>query len=83
MNGINQIKSPCIGVCEYEKVADRDTERTCKGCSRTAEEIEEWFLASEERRKEIIINCEKRKQHKELEKEIEVTKRIVKNLNSR
>ena len=40
--------SICRKVCEYE--VDR---QVCKGCGRTAEEITEWFYATQERKKEI------------------------------
>lgn len=40
--------SICRKVCEYE-----DDQRICRGCGRTAEEIEEWFYAGKERKIEI------------------------------
>jgi len=40
--------SICIKVCEYE--TDR---QVCKGCGRTAEEITEWFTATQDRKREI------------------------------
>jgi predicted Fe-S protein YdhL (DUF1289 family) len=76
----NQIKSPCIGVCEYAENTERDLERTCKGCSRTAEEIEEWFVASDERRKEILKSCQQRKREEEYKKELTVVNRTAKML---
>lgn len=77
----NQIKSPCIGVCEYAETTKGELERTCKGCSRTAEEIEEWFLATEKRRNEIINNCKKRKLDEECKKEVKSLTRIFRVLN--
>lgn len=77
------VKSPCVGVCEYAEITERDIERTCKGCSRTAEEIEEWHLATEDRRKEILNECEKRIFNKECEKEIESITRIFKVINDK
>jgi predicted Fe-S protein YdhL (DUF1289 family) len=74
----NQIKSPCIGVCEYAKITEGELERTCKGCSRTAEEIEEWFLATEERRKQIIKASAARKLEEEYKKDLTSLKRIFK-----
>lgn len=41
-------ESICRKVCEYE-----DDQRICRGCGRTAEEIEEWFYATKERKIEI------------------------------
>ena len=55
------VKSPCIGVCQYAEISEKDIERVCRGCGRTAEEIEEWFTASQTRKREIIKACEKRK----------------------
>ena len=40
--------SICRKLCEYE-----ETGRYCKGCNRTAQEIEEWFYATKERKIEI------------------------------
>lgn len=42
------INSICRKVCGYE-----DEQRTCRGCGRTAEEIEEWLYAGKERKIEI------------------------------
>ena len=78
----NQIKSPCLGVCEYAEITERDLERTCKGCSRTAEEIEEWFLATDERRKEILKKCQQRRLEQEYKKDLTLLKRIFKINNS-
>ena len=47
--------SICTKVCEYE--VDR---QTCKGCGRTAEEITEWFYATQERKREIAQTARKR-----------------------
>jgi predicted Fe-S protein YdhL (DUF1289 family) len=76
-------KSPCIGVCEYAEITEGELERTCKGCSRTAEEIEEWFLATEERRKEIVNNCKKRKLDEDCKKEVASISRIFKVVNNK
>jgi predicted Fe-S protein YdhL (DUF1289 family) len=40
--------SICRKVCKYE-----DDQRICTGCGRTAEEITEWFYATQERKREI------------------------------
>lgn len=47
-------ESPCIGVCT-PSVTD-----VCVGCGRTLNEIAEWSLASEDRRKEINRIAEER-----------------------
>jgi predicted Fe-S protein YdhL (DUF1289 family) len=47
--------SICTKVCEYE-----DDQRICRGCGRTAEEITEWFYATQERKREIAKTARKR-----------------------
>ena len=47
--------SICRKVCEYE-----DDQRICRGCGRTAEEITEWFYATQERKREIAQAARKR-----------------------
>lgn len=42
------VKSPCIEVCSLN---DRDV---CIGCYRTANEIIEWFTASDQRKRDIL-----------------------------
>lgn len=54
----DEIESPCIGICEYAKENEK---RICRGCGRTAEEITEWFKASNERKVEIKVSAQKRK----------------------
>jgi predicted Fe-S protein YdhL (DUF1289 family) len=56
------IQSPCIGVCEYGKNTEEVFERVCRGCGRTAKEIEEWYYAINERKREIIEESRKRKE---------------------
>lgn len=57
------LKSPCVGVCEYEErsAEEKDSERICRGCGRSSEEITEWSKATEDRQKEIIQLARKRK----------------------
>lgn len=47
--------SICRKVCEYDtERPDRShEEKTCRGCGRTAAEIEEWYYATKERKIEI------------------------------
>lgn len=47
--------SICRKVCEYDTEGSNrgDEEKTCRGCGRTAAEIEEWFYATKERKVEI------------------------------
>jgi len=47
--------SICTKVCKYE-----DDQRICTGCGRTAEEITEWFYATQERKREIAKTARKR-----------------------
>ena len=49
------VKSPCIEVCSLN---DQDL---CIGCYRTANEIIEWFSASNERKREILLSVNDRR----------------------
>ena len=49
------VKSPCIEVCSLN---DRDV---CIGCYRTANEIIEWFTASDQRKREILTTVVERR----------------------
>ena len=46
--------SPCIGVCAL------DYQDVCQGCYRTGDEITEWFMADNERKREILEQSEQR-----------------------
>lgn len=50
------VKSPCIAVCVLD---ERDI---CQGCYRTAEEITDWFMADEARKRDILHACEIRRE---------------------
>ena len=41
-------KSPCISVCVL------DEKDICMGCYRSAEEITDWFLCSDEKKNEVL-----------------------------
>lgn len=47
-------QSPCISVC----VLDEDD--VCQGCYRTADEITDWFMSSDEQKREILSRCARR-----------------------
>lgn len=49
------IESPCIKVCQLDA-----TSRLCKGCLRTADEIQRWPIASDVEKKAILDAVEKR-----------------------
>jgi predicted Fe-S protein YdhL (DUF1289 family) len=57
----NTVRSPCTGVCTYAETTKEDIERICRGCGRTAEEIEDWYTATDTRKNEIIKAAEARK----------------------
>lgn len=46
------VKSPCVHVCCL------DDDDICTGCQRSGMEITEWGRASNERRREILRQCE-------------------------
>ena len=46
--------SPCVSICAL------DAEGTCLGCFRTGDEITDWFIADDARKREILRNAEVR-----------------------
>ena len=56
--------SICRKVCEYEEDSPgtytSNETKTCRGCGRTASEIEEWFYATKERKVAIAQAARKR-----------------------
>lgn len=49
------IKSPCIEVCAL------DDQNVCIGCYRTADEIIDWFAASDDRKRDILVAVQRRR----------------------
>lgn len=49
------IESPCVGNCCL------NDELICLGCGRSLDEIREWTLVDDERRKIIVRNAEARR----------------------
>ena len=49
------IKAPCIEVCAV------DAHNVCSGCYRTADEIIDWFAASDDRKRVILEAVQKRR----------------------
>jgi predicted Fe-S protein YdhL (DUF1289 family) len=47
--------SPCISICAL------DADGTCLGCFRTGDEITDWFIADDVRKREILRNAEARR----------------------
>ena len=52
----NSVQSPCIRNCCL------DDDLICLGCFRSIEEIKEWSLAGNERRREILQHAKERKE---------------------
>ena len=48
-------QSPCISVCAL------DARDICQGCFRSADEITDWFMASAQRKREILALAEERR----------------------
>ncbi len=55
MSNIEDIVSPCIGVC-----AMNDTTGFCMGCYRTVDEIREWWNMTDEEREKVMGNLDQR-----------------------
>ena len=49
-------QSPCVGNCCL------DDELTCLGCFRSLDEIKEWTLVDDHRRRIILQNAKKRRE---------------------
>jgi predicted Fe-S protein YdhL (DUF1289 family) len=49
------VPSPCISVCRL------DEHKVCTGCLRHVEDIREWRAATDERRREIVRQADKRR----------------------
>jgi len=50
----NEPQSPCISVCVL------DENDICAGCYRSAEEITDWFMASAEQKREMLVRARER-----------------------
>lgn len=49
------VESPCIGICKY------DEDFICRGCKRSRDEIQRWLTSTDEEKKLILDNVEKRR----------------------
>jgi predicted Fe-S protein YdhL (DUF1289 family) len=49
-------KSPCISICVL------DDDDICMGCYRSAGEITDWFMASDEQKNEVLRKARERLQ---------------------
>ena len=49
-------RSPCISVCVLD---DNDV---CMGCYRSASEITDWFMATDEQKREVLRRARERMQ---------------------
>lgn len=49
------VPSPCVAICAL------DENDVCMGCFRTGNEITDWFMADNERKREILRACEQRR----------------------
>ncbi|RLD33707.1 MAG: DUF1289 domain-containing protein [Bacteroidetes bacterium] len=59
MSDSSQVKSPCTHVCTH------DTNDICLGCYRSLEEIRKWYHCTDNGKREIIKNAEKRRAEKD------------------
>ena len=55
MSNIEDIQSPCVGVCTLS-----DTTGFCQGCDRTIEEIREWWNMTDEARAKTMSELDER-----------------------
>ncbi len=52
----DDVKSPCISICAL------DENDICMGCYRSAEEITDWFMATDEQKHEVLRIADERRQ---------------------
>lgn len=55
MTNIQDIQSPCVGVCTLNEATG-----FCQGCYRTIEEIREWWNMSDEERAKVMRELDQR-----------------------
>jgi len=55
MDNTQTIKSPCTGICKYNK------DNYCLGCKRHSDEITNWINYSDEMRRAIMQDLKDRK----------------------
>ena len=59
------LPSPCISICRMDRdrgsVAERAAGGLCVGCLRTIDEIVEWGMASDQRKREVLEAIEARR----------------------
>ncbi|MGB0379799.1 MAG: DUF1289 domain-containing protein [Cellvibrionales bacterium] len=51
----SSVPSPCISICAL------DENGVCMGCYRTGDEITDWFIADDDKKREILRECEARR----------------------
>lgn len=55
MSDLNEIASPCIGVCAMNEATG-----LCQGCYRTIDEIRGWWDMAPEQKREVLSTLEQR-----------------------
>lgn len=55
-HGTVQPASPCVSICAL------GDDEVCTGCYRTADEITDWFLASDDEKRDIIARADARRE---------------------
>ena len=48
-------KSPCVSICALSE------DDICQGCFRSADEITDWFMASDEEKRQILERSARRR----------------------
>ena len=55
MSDLNEIASPCIGVCTMSEATGY-----CQGCYRTMDEIRDWWDMTSERKRDVLSVLDQR-----------------------
>ena len=48
------MESPCVKICKYGEYLSQGLELVCIGCGRTQDEIRDWTIYSDEKRRKIM-----------------------------
>ena len=55
MSDLNEMASPCIGVCTMSEATGY-----CQGCYRTMDEIRDWWDMTSERKRDVLSVLDQR-----------------------
>ena len=48
------MESPCVKICKFGEYLSQGLELVCIGCGRTQDEIRDWTIYTDEKRREVM-----------------------------